>query len=318
MNRNGLVLRQRTHIAQKLPKDVDDKVDKFHRFVIDERKLCTYAMSDIGNMDETPMYFDMPGNTTVDFSGNKTISIKTTGHEKQHFTVVLACLADGTKLKPMVIFKRKTMPKDKFPSGVLVKVQEKGWMNESLTHTWLDEIWFKRSGSLVKPTSLLVWDQFRAHLCESVKKKLHRNKTRQAVIPGGCTSILQPLDVSLNKPFKVQIRNLWNTWMVSGPKEFTKGGALKRPSLVTVIEWVKEAWNSVPCDMVIKSFKKCGISNAMDGTEDDILFDELICGPEQVPERDQVTDDGLQDYYDAGIELSDNAIDCLFQNDLRE
>ena len=177
MNRNGLVLRQRTHIAQKLPKDLDDKVDKFHRFVIDERKLCAYAMSAIGNMDESPMYFDMPGNTTVDFSGNKTISIKTTGHEKQHFTVVLACLADRTKLKPMVIFKRKTMPKDKFPSGVLVKVQEKGWMNESLTHTWLDEIWFKRSGSLVKPTSLLVWDQFRAHLCESVKKKLHRNKT---------------------------------------------------------------------------------------------------------------------------------------------
>ena len=162
---------------------------KFHRFVIDERKLCAYAMSEIGNMDETPMYFDMPGNTSVDFVVNKTIGIKTTGHEKQHFTVVLACLADGTKLKPMVIFKRKTMPKDKFPSGVLVKVQEKGWMNESLTHTWLDEIWFKRSGSLLKPTSLLVWDQFRAHLCESVKMKLHQNKTRQAVIPGGCTGI---------------------------------------------------------------------------------------------------------------------------------
>ena len=100
--------------------------------------------------------------------------------------------------------------------------------------------------------------------------------------------------------------------MVSGPKEFTKGGGvLKHPSLVTVVEWVKDAWNSVPCDMVIKSFKKCGVSNAMDGTEDDRLVDELVCGPEQVPESDQVTDldsstvtgDGLQDYYDAGIEL---------------
>ena len=155
----------------------------FNRFVIDERKLCACAMSEIGNMDETPMYFDMPGNTSVDFVGNKTIIIKTTGHEKQHLTVVLACLADGTKVKPMVIFKRKTMPKDKFPSGVLVKVQEKGWMNEGSTHTWLDEIWSKQSGSLLKPTSLLEWHQFRAHLCESVKKKLHRNKTRQAINP---------------------------------------------------------------------------------------------------------------------------------------
>ena len=33
-----------------------------------------------------------------------------------------------------------------------------------------------------------------------------------------------------------------------------------------------------------------------------------------------MTDDGLQDYYDAvaGIELSDNAIDCLFQSDDEE
>ena len=108
------------------------------------------------------------------------------------------------------------------------------------------------------------------------------------------------------------------------------GGVLKRPSLVTVVEWVKDAWNSVACDMVIKSFKKCGVSNAMDGTEDDMLVDELVCGPEQEPESDQVTNldsstvtgDGLQDYYDAGIELSDNAvdnaIDYLFQSDDEE
>ena len=78
--------------------------------------------------------------------------------------------------------------------------------------------------------------------------------------------------------------------------------------------------------MVIKSFKKCGVLYAMDGTEDDMLVDELVCGPEQVPESDQVTDldsstvtgDGLQDYYDAGIELSDNAIECLFQSDDEE
>ena len=29
--------------------------------------------------------------------------IKTTGHERTHFTVVLTCMADGAKLPPMVI-----------------------------------------------------------------------------------------------------------------------------------------------------------------------------------------------------------------------
>lgn len=41
---------------------------------------------------------------------------------------MLACTADGGKLPPYVIFKRKTMPKEKFPDGVVVKYTKKdGW-----------------------------------------------------------------------------------------------------------------------------------------------------------------------------------------------
>ena len=107
MNRYGLCIRQRTHIVQKLPKDVEDKVMNFHKFVIDIRKSQQFHQRAIGNMDETPMFFDMPGNRTVDVKGASTVSIKTSGAEKQHFTVILLCLAHGTKLKPAVVFKRK-------------------------------------------------------------------------------------------------------------------------------------------------------------------------------------------------------------------
>ena len=44
----------------------------------------------IGNMDETPINFDMPPTRTVNPSGEKAILIKTTGNEKNHFTVVLS------------------------------------------------------------------------------------------------------------------------------------------------------------------------------------------------------------------------------------
>jgi hypothetical protein len=43
-----------------------------------------------------------------------------------------------------------------------------------------------------------------------------------------------------------------------------------------VVEWVKEAWESISEEIIIKSFKKYGISNAMDGSEDDALHDDLV------------------------------------------
>ena len=41
-----------------------------------------------------------------------------------------------------------------------------------------------------------------AHTTETVLNLLSMHNSKVAVVPGGCTSKLQPLDVSLNKPFK--------------------------------------------------------------------------------------------------------------------
>ena len=83
--------------------------------------------------------------------------------------------------------------------------------------------------------------------------------------------MLQPLDVMLNNPFKDTMRQKWMTWMCTDDKELTKGGNMKRPSLSMVTTWVKEAWEDISAEIVKKSFMKTGISNSMDGTEDDHL-----------------------------------------------
>ena len=124
--------------------------------------------------------------------------------------------------------------------------------------------------------SLLVWDSFRAHLTESVKADLQRRKFNVAVIPGGLTPVLQPLDKCLNKPFKDNIRRQYLSWMTTGPFEFTPAGKKKAPSRNLVLKWVKQSWAEIPAEMVRKSFKTCGISNALDGTEDDEVYaDEM-------------------------------------------
>lgn len=66
----------------------------------------------------------------------------------------------------------------------------------------IQKVWSSQPGGLLRKKSLLVWDWFRAHLADSMTRALRQTNTDVAVIPGGLTSILQPLDVCLNKPFK--------------------------------------------------------------------------------------------------------------------
>ena len=68
---------------------------------------------------------------------------------------------------------------------------------------------------------MMVYDSFRGHLEESVKKKFCNSGIDLAVIPGGLTSVCQPLDVAINKPFKDNLRKEWHIWMANGGAEET-------------------------------------------------------------------------------------------------
>ena len=295
MKINNYSIRAHTKIAQKLPKEYEDKITNFQRYIIRLRLRAEYTLDCIGNMDETPVNFDMVGNNTVNKRGEKTVLLKTTGHEKCRYTVVLACMADGTKLKPMLIFKRKTMPKFKFPKGVVVHVHPKGWMDEAGCVLWLEKVWGNRPGGIRNKKSLLVWDHFSAHLTQKVSSKVRALNTNIAVIPGGLTGVLQPLDVSMNKPFKSGLRDRWQTWMAEGEMSYTPAGNLKAPRLDILAQWVLESWNDVKAPIVIKSFKKCCISNAMDGTEDDILWENVTPDNEVVTAEQAAAEDLLDE-----------------------
>jgi hypothetical protein len=175
INRHGLSIRRRTTISQALPQEHEKKLEEFQKFVTNLRKKNNYELSQIGNADQTPLTFDLLHDSTAEFKGSKTVNIKTTGHEKSHFTVMLACTADGGKLPPYIIFKRKTMPKTmNFPTDVEIRVQGKGWMDETLVLDWLKTVWGKMPNSRDK--SLLVLDSFRCHRMPSIQKESKKMK----------------------------------------------------------------------------------------------------------------------------------------------
>ncbi|GFU73219.1 pogo transposable element with KRAB domain [Trichonephila clavipes] len=145
-------------------------------------------------------------------------------------------------------------------------------MDENDVKLWIKNIWQRRPGALRNPQSLLVWDMFRSHLTDSTKKLLTECNTDIAIIPGELTSLVQPLDVCINKPFKQNLKRQWNIWLLEGEKSFTKGIHMRHVSLEIVCEWIIKAWNEIKPDFIQKSFKKCSVSNSIDGTEDDIIY----------------------------------------------
>ena len=97
-------------------------------------------LSQITNRDEVPLTLGVPSTRSVGVKGAKTVAVKTSGRVKTHFTVILACCTDRTKLPPMIIFKRKTFTKEKIASGVTVHMHEKGWMSQGGMKTQFNKV----------------------------------------------------------------------------------------------------------------------------------------------------------------------------------
>ena len=56
--------------------------------------------------------------------------------------------------------------------------------------------------------------------------------------------------------------------MALGEKSYTPAGNISAPDKALCLRWVKEAWNSVTTEVVIKSFRVCGISMKTHSLED--------------------------------------------------
>ena len=94
-------------------------------------------------------------------------------------------------------------------------------MDSEQMKVWIEKVWRARIGGLGRRKSLLVYDSFEAHVTDNVKASFKRENTELAVIPGSLTSLLQLLDVSLNKLFTDGLRKQWMQWMADGIHEFT-------------------------------------------------------------------------------------------------
>ena len=55
-------------------------------------------------------------------------------------------------------------------------------------------------------------------------------------------------------------------------KEYIPSERIKKPSYSLIANWVKDSWDAIDPNMIKRSFKCCGISNDINGLEDDLIF----------------------------------------------
>ena len=254
--RHSLALRIKTSLAQELPATLEERISAFHTQLQRLKEINRFEV--IGNMDETPLYFDVVPSRILDRRGKKSIIVRTTGSEKRHLTVVMCVTHDGDVLPALTIFKGKR-PLQIRADGVYIRTQEKAWMDEPMMLQWIDLVW---EPATERKRALLILDSFSAHVTNSVKKRLKEINTVPLVIPGGCTSKIQPLDVSLNKPFKAFVRTHWSEYIIGQSESVVSTQKLKPPQKADVADWISDALRQLQekPDMISRSFAACGIT----------------------------------------------------------
>lgn len=269
--RNGVSSRKITNQSQ------DDKGTTQEKYLksknhLDNIKIKTAGLStnQIYNMDETACYFDMSFGRTLHFKGEKTVDGLDTGHSKNRFTVVLCISASGKFVKTMIILKGlKKVPKLKLPKTIEVTVNDSGSMNAQLMLNWVKTCFVRRSNLLVQENSVLLMDSYKAHLKPEVINFL-KNKCKTVVlaIPPKTTSYLQPLDVSINHPFKNAMRSAWTEWFSESTPEYTNKGYRKKPTYQNIVDFVDSAIKKISPEIIQRSFECCGIAEYSEEIEE--------------------------------------------------
>ncbi|CAB1100836.1 unnamed protein product [Ectocarpus sp. CCAP 1310/34] len=95
-------------------------------------------------------------------------------------------------------------------------------------------------------------------------------------IPGGLTPLLQPLDRMLNKQMKRLLRGKYTAYSASAVAD-ARSGKLKPPECGVVSTWCTEAWEFITPETVKTCFKICGLTLALDGSEDHACEDHAWC-----------------------------------------
>ncbi|RPA93736.1 hypothetical protein L873DRAFT_1703897, partial [Choiromyces venosus 120613-1] len=248
-------------------------------------------------VDETPLPFEFLDGQMYADKGSHSVQVKASnsGWDKRQATLVLTVFGSGKpRVRPLIIFKGKENYEGRrsqfyirkreeemarYDNRVEVRWNETAYANSKLLIDWINNLLVP---GLPSGPCLLALDVAKFHSMESVLTTLRSHDIIPSLIPPRCTGLVQPLDVSINKPFKSMLRDILeelldqyeethNQSLREIQKSNTTAIAERR---VLVTQAVGHAWDQFCLkhqELIVETFRKLGLTLPIDGSLDEEL-----------------------------------------------
>ncbi|XP_069032895.1 pogo transposable element with ZNF domain [Embiotoca jacksoni] len=226
-------------LAHVLPPSLETAVESFREFT--RKVIRVHELSDrtVAAMDELCLFVDL---RLAQDKAHRSEALELTG-SLPLVTVYLTALADGTVLPSLVVANRK-LPDKVLPEFVLLEASPEGLLVEEALDLWTKKVWLQHvSGPVQHSKSLLVLDRHREHMGDQYLTFISGLGTLPAVIPGGFSFRLQPLEVCVKPVLQRFLLARWVKFVNGDPKELeeTVPQQLQANVAQLLVDWVVEA-----------------------------------------------------------------------------
>lgn len=260
MLRHHLSTHTRRAVAHPLPKDVEDNASCFIEFVQRQIHTQDLPLSMIAAIDEISLFLDVEVLSSDDRKEN---ALQTVGTGDPWCDVVLTILADGSVLPTLVFYRGHVQQPANVPESIMLEAKENGYSDDEVMELWATRVWQKHT-ECQNSKGMLVLDCHRTHLSEEVLSLLSASSTLPAVVPAGCSSKIQPLDVCIKRTVKNFLHKKWK----EQAKEMADSTCDSDILLQLVLCWLAEVLEVISDspELVQQSFLVASVLPGPDGT----------------------------------------------------
>lgn len=208
-------------------------------------------------MDETGVHTSAKRPPRVlSTKGKRQVGVITSA-ERQLTTIIGCVNAAGTYLPPCFISGNRKNITDKLLKGApdqsVAWCSQSGWINNDIFLKWF-KFFIERTRPILEAPVLLILDNHSAHINLDAINIAKEKGVYMVTVPPHTTHKLQPLDVSIYKPFKNAFEKAVDTFQ-KNPKNV--GKRIGQNEVATLVNEAFSASNSV--QVAVKGFKKCGV-----------------------------------------------------------